>query len=121
MRIHVFARLAQNNLARRHICRRYSKNAGDTTNQSRGSTNAEFMNDASLDPRPPWLYNYSTLLRVLVVPGELLLLLSVCSFFLTKNYPYPAGFIYAVFFHDFGKQEHVFMPVCKELTPKPNL
>lgn len=23
-----------------------------------------------------------------------------------------AGFIYAIFFHDFGSQEHVFMPVC---------
>ncbi|TDL18127.1 hypothetical protein BD410DRAFT_843115 [Rickenella mellea] len=42
-----------------------------------------------IDPRPPWLFSASALLRVLLV---------------------PAGLIYGVFVHDFGEGDHVFMP-----------
>ncbi|KAI5123176.1 hypothetical protein M0805_000876 [Coniferiporia weirii] len=41
------------------------------------------------DPRPPWLFASASLLRVVFI---------------------PVGLTYAVFFHDFGEDEHVFMP-----------
>ncbi|KAI0041980.1 hypothetical protein FA95DRAFT_1610559 [Auriscalpium vulgare] len=43
----------------------------------------------SADPRPPWVYTASLGLRLVLVPSALL---------------------YAVFFADFGENEHVFMP-----------
>ncbi|KAI0322006.1 hypothetical protein OF83DRAFT_1047178, partial [Amylostereum chailletii] len=45
--------------------------------------------DEPLDPRPPWVYTSSHLLKLVLVPSSLL---------------------YAVFVMDFGDHEHVFQP-----------
>ncbi|TDL18136.1 hypothetical protein BD410DRAFT_806815 [Rickenella mellea] len=62
--------------------------------QSPTGTNGAPLNDVAaseeyIDPRPPWMFSASALLRALLV---------------------PAGLIYGVFVHDFGEGEHVFTP-----------
>ena len=94
---------------------------------SAGDSASAKLEPKPTDPRPRWLFTTSSLLRVLVVPGEHLtsvvifrvqIFLSMNTFFSTWSYN-QVGLIYAVFYHDFGKEEHVFMPVrlmCSSLS-----
>ncbi|KAL5479104.1 hypothetical protein ACEPAI_2392 [Sanghuangporus weigelae] len=47
------------------------------------------VSDPPTDPRPRWMFSTAAFLRITLV---------------------PVGLIYAIFYHDFGEEDHVFMP-----------
>ncbi|THH07083.1 hypothetical protein EW145_g3632 [Phellinidium pouzarii] len=93
MRGNVVAAVARRIRQVRHrpACRRYAQKAQNNLSRDgvSGGNPAFVVKEEPVDPRPPWLFTSATLLRVTII---------------------PVGLIYAVFYHDFGEDEHVFMP-----------
>ncbi|EJC99040.1 uncharacterized protein FOMMEDRAFT_170795 [Fomitiporia mediterranea MF3/22] len=73
---------------RKRWIRRYTSEQNVQPQES-GGKNSSLPSGGPVDPRPRWLFSTASLLRVVLVPTSL---------------------IYAVFFHDFGEQDHVFVP-----------
>ena len=61
------------------------------------------------DFRPPWVFTSTAFIRAALIPG------AFCNSSSSINVSDFVGLIvaigYAIFFHDFGPEEHVFMPV----------
>jgi len=74
-------------LAAQSLLRRYSAK-GLPENAQNKARNTQWEEVPS-DPRPPWVYSTSVGLRLILIPSII---------------------FYAIFFADFGDQEHVFMP-----------
>ncbi|OCB90916.1 hypothetical protein A7U60_g1826 [Sanghuangporus baumii] len=53
------------------------------------TVSASPVSDPPTDPRPRWMFSTAAFLRITLV---------------------PVGLIYAIFYHDFGEEDHVFMP-----------